>query len=193
MRGKEDSREDKERPILRIEKCALVGRSILNRQVMIEGLVVFGLGILSIIEGIRLTVMERIQMYDVLGPGNYNIGVGILLIIVSLVYLASFRQERKDKKETDEADIQKNQFRKKMIAMFAILAVYITLIYFVGYLLATLVFFFLINRVVGFRSWLLNGGMSIGISVVFYLVFVHELDMMFPKGRVLEWIWGGNF
>jgi putative tricarboxylic transport membrane protein len=165
----------------------------LNRQVMIEGLVVFGLGILSIIEGIRLTVMERIQMYDVLGPGKYNVGVGILLIIVSLVYLASFRQERKDKKETDEADIQKNQYRKKMVAMFAILAVYITLIYFVGYLLATLIFFLLINRVVGFRPWLLNGGMSIGISVAFYLVFVHELDMIFPKGVFLEWIWGENF
>ena len=161
----------------------------MNRRVLVESLVVCGLGILSIVEGIRLTFMEHIQMYDVLGPGTYNAGVGVLLVAVGVGYALSFRNE-KPKKEG--ADRGMNPFQEQMIAMFAILGMYITLIHFVGYLSATLVFFLLMNRVVGFRSWWMNGGMSLGVSLAFYLLFVHGLDMIFPKGVFLEWIGGGS-
>jgi hypothetical protein len=79
-------------------------RIVVDRGVMIEGLVVFAMGMLSIVEGIRLDVIERIQMYDVLGPGNYNIGVGLLLIIVSVVYFFSFRKKRQDKEKRKDRD-----------------------------------------------------------------------------------------
>lgn len=166
------------------------GRTLVNRKVMIEGLVVFGMGILSIAEGIRLTVMERIQMYDVLGPGNYNIGVGLILVIVSAAYLVSFRKERQKREGRDGENVQKKEFKNKMVTLFVILGVYLTLIYLGGYPLATLFFFLLINRVVGFRSWLLNGGLSVGVSMAFYVVFVYGLDMIFPRGVLFEWLLG---
>jgi putative tricarboxylic transport membrane protein len=155
---------------------------------MMESLVVLGLGILSIVEGVRLTYMEHIQMYDVLGPGTYNAGVGVLLVVISVVYAVSFRGERQKK---EGADPGKSQFKQQMVVMFATLGMYITLIHFVGYLSATLVFFLLMNRVVGFRSWWANGSMSLAVSMAFYLLFVHGLDMIFPKGALLEWIGGG--
>lgn len=162
----------------------------MNRGVMIEGLVVFGMGMLSIAEGIRLDVTERIQMYDVLGPGNYNIGVGLLLIIVSVVYFFSFRKETQDKEKRKDTEMQEKGYRRKMVDIFAILGAYIVLIYGMGYPFATLVFFLLINRVVGFRSWLINGGISLSASLSFYAIFVYGLDMIFPKGVILEWILG---
>ena len=94
----------------------------MKRGVMIEGLVVFGMGMLSIAEGIRLDVTERIQMYDVLGPGNYNIGVGLLLIIVSVVYLFSFRKETQDNEKKD-TEMQEKGYRRKMVDIFVILGV----------------------------------------------------------------------
>ena len=165
-------------------------RIVVDRGVMIEGLVVFGMGMLSIVEGIRLDVIERIQMYDVLGPGNYNIGVGLLLIIVSVVYFLSFRKKRQDKGKRKDTEVQEKGYRRKMINIFVILGAYIVLIYGFGYLFATLVFFLLINRVVGFRAWLINGGISLGTSLAFYLVFVYGLDMIFPRGVLFEWLWG---
>ncbi len=154
----------------------------MNRKVLLEGLAVFAMGLLSIAEGIRLNVTERIQMYDVLGPGNYNIGVGLLLLLVSAAYLISFRKERQKRGETEEERGTTKASEKKMAAMFVILAGYIGFIYLAGYPLATLFFFLLIHRVVGFRSWVLNGALSVGISAVFYLVFVYGLDMIFSKG-----------
>jgi hypothetical protein len=157
---------------------------------MIEGLVVFAMGLLSIAEGIRLNVTERIQMYDVLGPGNYNIGVGLLLLIVSTAYLTSFRKERQEREKRDGGSATEKTLRTKMAAMFVTLAAYITLIYLAGYPLATLAFFLLINRVVGFRSWLLNGALSVGVSAAFYLVFVYGLDMIFSRGVLFDLLLG---
>jgi hypothetical protein len=128
-------------------------------------------------------------MYDVLGPGNYNIGVGLLLIIVSVVYLFSFRKETQDKEKKD-TEMQEKGYRRKMVYIFVILGAYIVLMYGMGYSFATLVFFLLINRVVGFRSWLINGGISLSATLSFYAIFVYGLDMIFPKGVILEWILG---
>ena len=162
----------------------------MNRKIMIEGLVVFAMGLLSIAEGIRLNVTERIQMYDVLGPGNYNIGIGLLLLIVSTAYLTSFLKERQEREKRDGGSVTEKTLRTKMAAMFVILAAYITLIYLAGYPLATLAFFLLINRVVGFRSWLLNGALSVGVSAAFYLVFVYGLDMIFSRGVLFDLLLG---
>ena len=158
----------------------------MNRKIMIEGLVVFAMGLLSIAEGIRLNVTERIQMYDVLGPGNYNIGIGLLLLIVSIAYLVSVWKERRRREKGDGGSTEEKTLRTKMAAMFVILAAYIVLIYLAGYPLATLAFFLLINRVVGFRSWLLNGALSVGVSAAFYLVFVYGLDMIFSRGVLFD-------
>ena len=73
-----------------------------------------------------------------------------------------------------------------MVGMIIVLAVYIFLIDIIGYLFATMVFFFMIFRIAGFRSWLIIGGLSIGISVSFYLVFVYWLGMIFPLGYCLN-------
>jgi len=73
-----------------------------------------------------------------------------------------------------------------MFGMIIVLAVYIFLIDIVGYPFATILFLFMIFRIAGYRSWLIIGGLSIGISVSFYLVFVYWLGMTFPSGILFK-------
>jgi putative tricarboxylic transport membrane protein len=135
------------------------------------------MGISSIVEGFRLITMKRVQVYDVLGPGKYNLGLGVVLIILGLLYLISHRRKR----FVEEKAVDKGS-RKKMINMIVVLALYSLLINVTGYLLASLVFFVLMFRIVGFKSWLFTGGLSIGISISYYIIFVRWLSMVFPKG-----------
>lgn len=145
--------------------------------VLIEGMIPVILGLGSISEGIRLITMERIQLYDVLGPGWYSIGVGFALSVIGLVYLISQR-----KKELERAKTVDKELRKKMLYMIGALAIYTVLIDTAGYVLSTVIFFLLIFRVVGYRSWLIIGLMSVGATFCFYLLFGYWLQMVLPRG-----------
>lgn len=149
----------------------------MNRTVFIEGMLICAMGVSSIVEGIRLINMKKIQLFDVLGPGNYNLGLGVVLTILGLMYLISHRR-----KDLIKGKVIEKGLRIKMISMIVILAIYSFLISIVGYLLASIVFFILIFRTVGLRSWLFIAGLSIGISISYYVIFVQCLAMVFPRG-----------
>lgn len=150
---------------------------LVNKTVFIEGIVICAMGASSIVEGFRLINMEKIQLFDVLGPGNYNLGLGVVLLILGLIYLISHRR-----KGPVEGKIVEKGLRIKMISMIIILAVYSFLINITGYFGASIVFFILIFRTVGFRSWLFIIGLSIAISISYYMIFVRCLSMVFPRG-----------
>ncbi len=69
-----------------------------------------------------------------------------------------------------------------MGGMIVVLALYILLIEIVGYLIASPIFFLLLFRILGITSWLRNLGLSIVCSILLYIIFVHWLAMVFPRG-----------
>ncbi len=158
------------------------------RTLLIEVLILVVVGLLSIAEGIRLCVAEKIQMYDVLGPGLYNVGMGAILIIVGLIYFISQwkKAPNVDRQSVSKESKENREFKKMMISMILVMVAYIFLMDLVGYLFASAVFFFLINRVAGFRSWLTNLGVTILMTVSFYLIFVTWMGMIFPRGVLID-------
>lgn len=149
---------------------------------LVEVIILVAVGVVSIIEGIRLVYGGKLQLYDVLGPGFYNVGIGIILIIAGIIYFIS----RRRKVFNEKKEVTSKEYRIKMVNMVVIMAVYIFLMSLIGYLFASMVFFFLINRVVGFRSWLINGVASIGMAISFHIIFVSWMGMIFPRGVLLN-------
>ncbi len=158
------------------------------RTLLIELLVIVGVGLLSIGDGIRLVLKKELQTSDVLGPGYYSVGMGVVMIIVGAAY---FLTQRK-KAGGGEAEIAQGQttenkaYKKTMIGMIVVMIAYILLLDLVGYLLATVAFFLLINRVVGFRTWLANLGATALMTAAFYIVFVSCLGIVFPRGLLFD-------
>jgi putative tricarboxylic transport membrane protein len=158
------------------------------RTLFIELLVIIIVGMLSIGDGIRLVLKKELQTFDALGPGFYSVGMGTILVIVGLVY---FLTERKKAVSVETKPLVgqsagKKEYKKTMIGMVVVMIAYILLMDLVGYLLATVVFFFLINRIVGFRSWLANMGVTALMTAAFYLVFVSWLGIIFPRGLLFD-------
>ena len=142
-------------------------------------------GIFSIVEGIRLVKAKSLQLFDVLGPGFYNIGMGSLLILVGVIYFISrWKTLSPAPKETSPP----SEYRMKMASMVGVLAAYIILLNYLGYFISSLLFFILINRIVGFQTWRTLLPASLAMAVFFYAVFVHWLNLIFPQG-----IWPGLF
>jgi hypothetical protein len=158
------------------------------KALFIEVFVVVIVGVFSISEGIRLVLAAKLHNYDVLGPGYYNVGLGSLVIIAGLIYFLSERKEafRIEGKTAVKVSTGKNEYTKMMIGMIVVMIVYLFLMYLTGYLFASLVFFFLINRIAGFRSWLTNLGVTVLMTASFYLVFVTWMGMIFPRGMLFN-------
>jgi putative tricarboxylic transport membrane protein len=158
------------------------------KTLLIEVLVLVVVGALSIIEGIRLVLAEKLQMYDVLGPGYYNVGMGAILILMGLVYFVSQRKKYviAEKKSADRDPVKDKEYKRMMVGMIVVMIAYIFLLDLIGYLFSSFVFFLLINRIAGFRSWRTNLGVTVLMTVSYYLIFVTWLGMIFPRGLLFD-------
>ncbi len=153
-----------------------------------EVFIVAILGVFSITEGVRLVLAEKLHKHDILGPGFYNVGLGSVLVIVGLIYFVSERKKaaRIEEKSAVKPSTGKSEYKKMMMSMIAVMIAYIFLMYLAGYLFSSLVFFFLINRIAGFRSWLTNVGVTVLMTASFYLVFVKWMGIIFPRGLLFN-------
>lgn len=149
---------------------------------LIEVMILFAVGGVSIVEGIRLTYGGKLQLYDIFGPGRYSLGMGVMLILVGVIYYFS---QRKMVQEGGSETTPK-EYKIKMVTIIATMALYIILMNIVGYFLSSLVFFILIIRIVGFKSWLTSLAVSVGMAISFYLIFVKCLNMIFPRGTLIN-------
>jgi putative tricarboxylic transport membrane protein len=142
-------------------------------------------GIVSVSEGIRLSMVPKIQ-YDPLGSEFYCVGLGMILIILSVAYFFSEirKNEGKGNKEANKDTLgrEKGTYRIMMFSMIAVMVIYILLIDWIGYLVSSAVFFFLINRIAGNWPLLTNLAITAVMTLSYYMIFVKWMGMIFPRG-----------
>ena len=158
------------------------------KALLIEVVGVLVLGAFSISEGIRLVLAGKLHKYDIIGPGFYSIGMGAVLIIAGLIYFLSERKKivKIEGKTAVKPSAEKSSYMKKMIAMIAVMIAYLILMSLTGYLFSSFVFFLLINRIAGFRSWFTNLGVTVLMTACFYLLFVVGMGILFPRGLLFD-------
>ena len=151
----------------------------MNRKVLIEGTLILFVGLASMVEGLRLILHKDPHvLYDPLGPGFYVLALSIGLMAAGIVhFIVDYRKVRR----IDNVSVSK-EMRIRLLGSFLVLALYILLIGFVGYIAATLVFCFLEFRVAGVTSWRTNIILTLILSIVYYVIFVKFCEMVFPKG-----------
>jgi hypothetical protein len=151
---------------------------------LLEAIVVVGAGLLSIIEGIRVTTVPK-MLTDPLGPGLYNVGLGSILAILGLISLTSRlrkvtpRAKKGGREKAREKEYTKHEMT--MISIILVIVIYIFLIYLIGYLFGSVIFFILLNRIVGYRRWLTNLASATIMTASYYLIFVKWMGMIFPS------------
>jgi putative tricarboxylic transport membrane protein len=149
---------------------------------LIEAIALLMVSFGVLFEGIRLTKATSRVTQDVMGPGTYIVVLGGLLILGTLIHIASYSVHilRLKKKHLEEPHEREASFT--VLAMVGIIALYAVLIQFLGYLIATVIFFLLMFWAVGIGSWGKNVALTVILSAVYYLVFVHYCSVIFPRG-----------
>ena len=151
----------------------------MKRKVLIEATLFLIVGIVSMAEGFRLiTEKDPTKVPELFGPGAYVLFLGAVLCFVGLLHMIVHNRGARPfgKSQTDV------EMRKKAIRLTAALALYLVLIYVVGYPVATPLFFSMAFWIVGIRSWRFNVVLALVLSGAFYFVFVVYCHMIFPRG-----------
>jgi len=146
---------------------------------LIEGVLLVVLGLVALEGGLRLIIYKDAHvLYDPMGPGPYITAVGVGLMTIGVVYLV--RNYRKP--STMDGVPVDSKTRIRIMSTIAACALYIFLIRIIGYLLATIIFFFLEFRIEGNKSWPLVVVLSLILSAFYYLIFVQWCSLVFPRG-----------
>ncbi len=148
----------------------------MNRTVLVEGIVLLIASFVAIAEGVGLFMYRDARtLFDPIGPGAYILILGTLLMVAGFAHLiVNSKNIDMDKAATSR------EMKKRMINMIAVFVTYILLIYFIGYFLASIVFFLLIFRVVGVKSWPITIFSTLFLAVSFYICFVYFARLIFP-------------
>jgi putative tricarboxylic transport membrane protein len=138
-----------------------------------EGLILLVIGIVGVIESIRLNRISA-AADEAFGPGWYLLILSFILIICGLYCLAS--TFKRVNKKTEAAHFWNGP------AAFCILAMifYSFLIPYIGYFMSTAAFLFVATRLFGEQSWV-TSTLVAGISgAVFWFVFIFLAKIPMP-------------
>jgi len=151
----------------------------MNLKVFIEALLLLVFSLVAMVEGVRLVIYkDPYVLYDPLGPGIYILVLALGVMATSVVhFVVNYRRVPSFERVTTSKEM-----RVQLFSSIGILALYILLVDFVGYLVATLTFFFLQLRVAGVKSWRTNVILTLMLTALYYLIFVKFCDVVFPKG-----------
>jgi hypothetical protein len=152
----------------------------MKRTALVEGIIFLVFSFAGIVEGLRLTIKRdpTTVATDMLGPGYYIVFLGLALMVVGVVHLAvNYRKT---------ADLQRvtidKTMRTRLLASVAAIVMYIILITYVGYTVASIAFFGLEFRILGIKSWTLNAILTVSLTALYYIIFLYFCEMIFPRG-----------
>jgi branched-subunit amino acid transport protein AzlD len=150
----------------------------------IEGITLLATGFIGVGEGLRLAKkIDPDAITDVLGPGYYIFFLGLILIIIGVTYLSvNYKNIFYKEKKSLYRQIKEKKAISTVFYMILVLIIYFISIYIAGYLVPTLIFFFLEFRVAGLKSWKRNILLTLVVTAVFYLIFIKYCRMVFPHG-----------
>jgi hypothetical protein len=152
--------------------------------IWIEGITLIATGIIAVAEGLRLTKkVDPDAVTDILGPGYYIFFLGLILAIIGVTYLTvHYKEAFYKRKGSLYGRIKEKRGISTVFYMTLVFVFYLISIHIAGYLVPTLIFFFLEFRLAGVKSWKRNIILTLVITAVFYLIFIRYCRIVFPQG-----------
>jgi hypothetical protein len=138
-------------------------------------IILLALAMAGIYEGLRLS-KSALLFVDPVGPGWYLFFMSCLLFVCAIALLIKQFIRRKAGQREVSLSLHKGPAGKALI----LLVLYGIAVMFLGYLIASALFFILVQRIFGERSWLRCTTIGLCITGCFYFVFSYLAGMPLP-------------
>jgi putative tricarboxylic transport membrane protein len=130
---------------------------------------------LGIYEGARLS-KTVLLFVDPVGPGWYLVLMSCLLFVCAIALLVQKFIRRKAAHREVSISLHKGAAGRALI----LLILYAVAVTFLGYVIASAIFFILVQRIFGERSWIRCAVIGVAVTGCFYFVFSYLAGMPLP-------------
>lgn len=159
----------------------------MKRILVVECMTLVAVGALGLVGGVGAYLRSDARTQSsLLQPGVYVIALSVVLIVTALVYgglgLARYRAASAPQPQP----VADDRGGLTVWLVYAAIVLYGVLIPILGYLVATLLFLAAEFRLLGVRSWTRTALLTIIVTAVFYGLFVHYAEMVFPRGIFVD-------
>jgi putative tricarboxylic transport membrane protein len=137
------------------------------------------------------TLKYPLDSWENPGPGVFPLAAGIVFMgLAGWQLLRALRSSGTlDNEERFRIDgksikkfLQKNEGEKKVLAMIAILVLYLLAVQWIGFFISTLAFVIIFSMLTQTEGWGKPVALSVGVSLFSYLLFEVWLKMSLPRG-----------
>lgn len=154
----------------------------MNRTHLVEGALLAIISLVSLAEGVRLTVYsDPYTLFDPLGPGRYILVLALGLSAVTVAHLVQAWRGRAGGGAAPPAADPVGL--KQVWRLVFVLAAYVALIQFIGYVTATVLFFVAAFYVVGVTP-VASALLAVVCTVCYYFAFAYYGNIIFPHGML---------
>lgn len=144
----------------------------------VEGAIFAGIGVVGMIEGARLSG-DTSGLYQMMGPGAYVFLLSLALAVTAVYHMVThLRHADRPRRETTG----EKRATGRVIALTALMAANVFLIYLFGYATALAIFFFVSFRILQVEKWWVNVAVSVTLAAIFHIIFVKLCSVVFPPG-----------
>ena len=145
--------------------------------------------VLFIIAGGWIYLATKIEtpafaMVSKLSPGDYPMGVGILLAALAVIlFIKTFKvQDHKERNGLQDEGARNTKAVKHLLTGFALFLAYVISVPFFGFVVASPLFVFFFIWFIGRYSLLLTIPIAMGIPATLWIIFAWWLSVPIPKG-----------
>jgi hypothetical protein len=142
---------------------------------MALGIILLVLAAAGMYEGVRLS-KSVLLFVDPVGPGWYLFFMSCLLLVCAIALLVKQFIGRKAGQREVGLALHKGPAGQALILLF----LYGIAIIYTGYVVASAIFFILVQRIFGERSWIRCTVIGLSITGCFYFVFSYLAGMPLP-------------
>lgn len=152
----------------------------MKRDEAIVGVIIFLFGLVTTV----LSLTMPIGTFRTAGTGMFPLLLGILLMILSGIFVLKTFFRGKENQVKKEASIESSDSPRQLILFLGTMVLVTLFFNKLGYPLSALLLMLALLRVLGVKRWTLTLPLSFMTAVVCYFLFVHWLQIPLPKGWI---------
>jgi putative tricarboxylic transport membrane protein len=152
----------------------------LKRDEAIVGMTIFLFGGITVVLSLKIPI----GTFRSAGTGMFPLCLGILLMILSCIFVLKIYFQGKKGQVKKEAPIESSESPIQLILFLGTMALATLFFNQLGYPLTSFLLMVALLRILGIKRWGLNILISVVTAVGSYFLFVKWLDIPMPKGWI---------
>jgi len=152
----------------------------LKKDEIIVGIVIFLFGLITTF----LSLKMPIGTFRMAGSGMFPLCLGILLMILSGIFILRIFARGKEEQVEKEASVQSSDSPMQLTLFLGTMVLATLFFNRLGYPLTSFLLLLGLLRILGIKRWGLNILISVVTAVGSYFLFVKWLDIPMPKGWI---------